>query len=195
MNKTEYLKELAQLLKKIPENERKDILYDYQEHFEVGTDEGKSEEDIIKDLGSPKVIARELLAHYHIEYARSNTSFTTVLRAIFATMAIGFFNLVFLLAPFLAIIGFMIALYITSIALIVSAVMILLADPLNSFLGAEYIHLGFEGAQKWSVKILGSVILSGLGVLLGIGTIYLSKGLYKITLKYLHFNLKMIKPS
>ncbi len=67
MNKEQFLRELSNQLRKLPEEERKDILFDYEEHFQFGIEEGKTELEIIKGLGSPKVIAKELLAMYRFD--------------------------------------------------------------------------------------------------------------------------------
>ncbi|AST01019.1 hypothetical protein BT10792_00025 [Bacillus thuringiensis] len=43
------------------------MLLDYEEHFQFGLEEGKTESEIIQGLGSPKVIAKELLAMYRFD--------------------------------------------------------------------------------------------------------------------------------
>ncbi|MBO8157332.1 MAG: DUF1700 domain-containing protein [Bacillaceae bacterium] len=194
-NKEEYLKELERLLYRLPKEERDDILYDYQEHFTIGLQQGLTEAEIIQKLGHPKAIARELLASYHIQKAKSDVSFDNVLRAVIATIGLGFFNLVFLLGPFLAITGIIIALYAVAFSLITAAIAVLLAEPLSGLFHFQFSAFGLEGISKWLVSLFSSMILGGLGVLIGIGTIYISKGFYSLTLKYLQSNLKMITKS
>lgn len=58
MNREEYLKQLKAALKPLPEDELQDILYDYEEHFDIGLSKGKSEEEISAELGDPKEIAK-----------------------------------------------------------------------------------------------------------------------------------------
>ena len=41
MSKEGFLKELSSYLRKLPEEERQDILLDYEEHFQFGLEEGK----------------------------------------------------------------------------------------------------------------------------------------------------------
>ncbi len=48
MSKEQFLKELSSHLRKLPDEERKDILFDYEEHFQFGIEEGKTESEIIK---------------------------------------------------------------------------------------------------------------------------------------------------
>lgn len=195
MTKREYLDELERLLSKVSEAERKDILYDYEEHFEVGAANGKSEEQIIQDLGKPKMIAKELQAHHLIEQAKTNTSYGTVFRAVLATIGLGFFNLIFLLGPFFVVTGFILTSYLTSFTLIIAALALFLAEPLSGVIGLPYAGLNVGGSSEWLVKLFGFMTLSGLGVLVGIGTVYLSKGFFHITLKYLQSNVKVIQSS
>jgi len=54
MNKDDYLKELTRLLWKLPKDERDDVVSDYHEHFIIGIEKGRSEEEIAKALGNPK---------------------------------------------------------------------------------------------------------------------------------------------
>lgn len=61
MNKEEFLREIEKALDKISEKERAEILYDYEEHFMIGKENGKSEEEICLELGSPKEIANNYL--------------------------------------------------------------------------------------------------------------------------------------
>lgn len=59
-----YLTELEKLLQAVPQEERKEILQDYQEHFRLAAAEGKSMDEIIRSLGGPEVLAEEILADY-----------------------------------------------------------------------------------------------------------------------------------
>lgn len=63
MKKEDFLEILKDYLKKgFSEDEIMDILRDYEEYFVDGIIEGKSEMEIIASLGSPKEIAKDLLA-------------------------------------------------------------------------------------------------------------------------------------
>ena len=62
MNKVEYLDLLKDyLLKAYSEEESLEILTDYEEYFLNGKLDGKTEQEIIIELGSPKKIVNELL--------------------------------------------------------------------------------------------------------------------------------------
>lgn len=61
MTKIEFLQQLYNLLGVLPADERDDIIADFEEHFSVGTSEGKSEEQICSELGDPKSCAAQYL--------------------------------------------------------------------------------------------------------------------------------------
>lgn len=64
MNKKDFLSILANGLKDFPEKELADILFDYQEHFTVGKSNGKTEEEIIDELGNPYEIVYQYRCAY-----------------------------------------------------------------------------------------------------------------------------------
>jgi len=181
MTKDQFLNELKRLLHGIPEQERTDILNDYKEHFQMGVENGKTEEEIAASLGAPKTLAKELAADFHISKAKENQSVSNILRATIATLSLGMFNLIFVLGPFLGLVGVMIGLYAVTLTLIVSPLFIFIEYnipfSLNSMVHELFLVMTF----------------GGLGVLMGIGMIYVTKGVYYILLKYLQFNLKIIR--
>ena len=62
MNKDEYLINLkSDLSAKLSKNEVLEILNDYEEYFETGLSEGKTEKELIDEFGSPGTILNELL--------------------------------------------------------------------------------------------------------------------------------------
>lgn len=60
MNKTEYLKELESELKKFGDELQQEILDDYVQHFAEGEAAGKSDEEIIEELGNIADMIQEL---------------------------------------------------------------------------------------------------------------------------------------
>ncbi|WP_194192379.1 DUF1700 domain-containing protein [Clostridium chrysemydis] len=64
MTKSEFLNILADGLKDFPQKELSDILFDYQEHFTNGFQNGKTEEEIIEELGSPYDIIHQYRSSY-----------------------------------------------------------------------------------------------------------------------------------
>ena len=61
MNKHDFMNQLYALLSPLNENERRDIMRDFEEHFAVGAEKGKSEEQICRELGTPRQCASQFL--------------------------------------------------------------------------------------------------------------------------------------
>jgi len=61
VKKNEYLDLLRYYLSNLPKNVVDDIINDYEEHFSIGLENNKTEEEISEELGSPKFIAEQFL--------------------------------------------------------------------------------------------------------------------------------------
>jgi len=183
MTKNEFLEILRTNLKGLPEDEIKDILYDYNEHFLIGISKGRTEEEIATSLGNPKQLAKEIKANYHITKVESGYSLRNLFQAVFASVGLGFFNLVYVVGPFLGIIGALIGLFVAGIVIIVSGGVFFFLTLTNSTLIA---------IPNITAGIFLSLALISFGILWTIGTIYLCKLFYQITIMYLRFNLNII---
>ncbi|MCT4619268.1 MAG: DUF1700 domain-containing protein [Marinisporobacter sp.] len=192
MNKSDYLKKLEELLKKLSKEEREEILMDYEEHFTFALEEGKTEDEIIKDLGNPNEIAKQYIASSVIHKATENPSFSNILKAVFTIVALGFFNIVFVLGPFLGVVGALMGLFGGAIGVFVGGSSLLVGIILKPLLGSLVSMPIVMTSNPVATSFLG-IGIAALGVLLIIGNCYLAKGLYKLTLKYLRMNLKIIK--
>lgn len=64
MNKVEYLDALKAALKDTDKDIMEEIISDYEEHFQVGTENGKTEEQICEDLGSIDDLVAEIKEVY-----------------------------------------------------------------------------------------------------------------------------------
>lgn len=64
MTENQFIIELENALKRLPADERNDILQDIREYFSDGREDGKAEEEIAASLGTPAKIAAELLEAY-----------------------------------------------------------------------------------------------------------------------------------
>lgn len=67
MNKNEYLSALKEALKDTDESILEEIVSDYEEHFQIGMEYGKSEEQICKELGSIEDLAQEIKEVYNTD--------------------------------------------------------------------------------------------------------------------------------
>ncbi len=62
MKKNDYLALLNSHLTGLPENEKIEIILDFEEHFSAGLAKGKTEEEICEDLGDPIKNAEQYVA-------------------------------------------------------------------------------------------------------------------------------------
>lgn len=187
MNKKEFLGRLSELIKDIPEEEKKDILFDYEEHFRIGLEKGRKEEEIAASLGDPKIIAKQSRASCILKEAEKTTSASNIMRAIFAAVGLGFFNLVIVLGPALGLIGILIALFAVAFAITISGVAVLFGTLVGPIFACS-IYIPFAAV----VSIPLGIGLTALGLLFVIGVFYLAKFFYKLSISYLKMNLQII---
>lgn len=182
MNRKEYLELLRISLQHLPLDELKDILSDYEEHFDIGVSKGKSEEEISGELGHPKEVASNYKTTYKPSFNDNNND--NNIRRLLIILLLGFFNLVVVLGPFMGLVGIFLGLYGTSIAFIVSGVALLFGSPFMFFTPIPAPHM--------LTSISFGIVLGGLGILGIILSIYLTKLFYGLLVKYIKWNLELI---
>ena len=70
-------------------------------------------------MGNPKNIAKSYRASIKITEAEKNPNATNLFKAILAAMALGFFNLVIVLGPFIVLVALLFSLYAISVGFII----------------------------------------------------------------------------
>ena len=180
MNKEQCLKILEEGLKKLPHEEREEILQDFQEHFAIGLEQGKTEEEIAASLGSPQQIAKEMVATSHIEHVSENRSIGNIIRATWAVIGLSFFNLVIVLGPFLALVGILLAGWLTGISFV--------ASPFIFLFNVLFFHGTFI-----TLEFFLSITLCGVGLLALIGMYYATVALSNLFVRYLKYNVNLVK--
>ncbi|AEP00309.1 DUF1700 domain-containing protein [Weizmannia coagulans] len=180
MNKKQFLSKLESSLKSLPANERQDILQDFEEHFTIGLQEGKTEEQISTSLGSPHQIAKDMVAAYHLERVETKATFGNILRAVWATIGLGFFNLAIVLGPFIALAGIIFSGWITGIVFLASPFLFLI----NILLYPETFTLFY---------LFVSIATCGIGFFVVIGMYFATRTLMQGFIRYLRWNVNLIK--
>ncbi|MBA2853964.1 putative membrane protein [Methanococcus maripaludis] len=193
MNKNEYLNALSNSLSGISESEKEEILYDYNEYFENGLLEGRTEEEISKSLGNPKDISKQ------IKFEKKSKN--TILRKIIASSALLMFNVMFVLGPILWVFMCLVIVFTGSIA-ITSAGVIMVLEPVFQLVIPHYFI--FEPFLKalipqFEVIPAAGLFYAGVGVLTAIIgvfamflTAYFTKLFHKGIVWYLRINLDII---
>lgn len=191
MNKIEFISKLDYLLKGISYEDKKEIIYDYEEHFAIGIEQGKMEEDIAKALGDPKMIATQFRNDYFIKKAEQNKSLGNLTSAVFASLGVGFLNL--FLIPFIIAAACIVFSLLLAAGSVIISIVAALGSVLVSFFAAatamtlsgiviflgEFVTPYFPEFISIDINIGSAVFLSigvfSLGILCFIGLIKLSK--------------------
>lgn len=189
MNKQQFLNELNQALAGLTPAERSDILRDIEEYFREGESRGRTEDDIIKQLGSPKKFAESIIAETKIKRIDQADNFflktSAVVGALFALALLAPINLIFILIPFLIMtfllgVGWSIALG------------ILIATPIMWIALLVSLFFGF-GWFLFFAFVFFVFSWSGLAFLPVIGIFYLTVLYFKGIAGWLRWNLQFIK--
>lgn len=199
MNKNEYLEKLDILLESLPYDERRDIMYDYEEHFKSGLSDGKTEEEISNELGDPETIAAGYIPNLHTREKKNystNTSSTTTYTRNGSQYSIGiligviFFNLI-MIGFFIALWAVLAAFFIVGIALVLSGVVILIVSVFKSPM--IYVSIPFDVITHPFLGFLFFIFIGSAGGLIIIGTIMLMKLYANFTTKYIEWNKRIVR--
>ncbi|GMQ59532.1 DUF1700 domain-containing protein [Vallitalea sediminicola] len=199
MNKNEYLEKLDILLESLPYDERRDIMYDYEEHFKSGLSDGKTEEEISNELGDPETIAAGYIPNLHTKEKNNystNTSSTTTYTSNGSQYSIGiligviFFNLI-MIGFFIALWAVLAAFFIVGIALVLSSVVILIVSVFKSPM--IYVSIPFDVIAHPFLGFLFFIFIGSAGGLIIIGTIMLIKLYANFTTKYIEWNKRIVR--
>ena len=180
MTKEQFLEELKRQLKKLPNQELEEVLRDYDEYFMIAQSEGKQDQEVIQSLGSPKQIAKELLATYYIEEMQKTASVQNISRAIWAGLGLGFLNLIFILGPFIGVVATVVSLWFSAIVFVLTPLLVLILVAINIQIFTWF-------------NLFASIALCGIGILLNIGLYYITALLKKWTIQYLKLNVSIVK--
>jgi uncharacterized membrane protein len=189
MNKEQFLIQLKRSLSGVPEEEKKEILYDYEEHFRSAMEEGKEEEQITRSLGNPRVLGKSYRIESLLDKDRGGNRTANVLRAVFASLSLGFLNVIITIPLFAGLLGGLAFLWSGAVSLAVSGVAVILAVILQPLLPA-FITLG---GLSIPFLIFAGIGISALGLLSVIGMWKLSQLFFRMIAGYVQFNVRIIK--
>jgi uncharacterized membrane protein len=190
MNREQFLSELRRALGRMPDGEKRDVLYDYEEHFRMGMSEGKTEEQIAQALGNPRVLGKSYAIDSLLEEPRSGegVSASSVFRAVLASISLTFFNIVVVLGPFLGLVGAMIGLWAAAASLPLAGLGVVLS-PIAAIMVPQYFSLGGTGAAFLFFAGLG---VTGIGLLAVLGMVKLTRLFVQVTASYVRFNARIV---
>lgn len=189
MNRDEYINKLRINLQGLPNSEIQDILSDYEEHFQIGISKGKSEEEISKELGDPKEVAKGYRAtNKTSERVNEGSNYTSntndsTRKFLISLLLIGV-NLIVLFGPVMAVFGIMMGIFGMGIGFTFGGIGLIFRLPFGFFITNAYPHI---------LTSLGMGIgLSSLGILTLILAVFLIKLLFKLASRYIKWNIELI---
>lgn len=140
----EYLNKLEKALRRLSEIDKQEILADYREHFEIGYEAGKTDEQIIESLGDPGELAKMYTALGATKKAHESKGFKDTLGMIGAIIRFKVGGGLVMAALYFAVVSVMIML----------------------FAGAVGIAIGGIGAVGYAVNmfVLGRIAYAFLGI-------------------------------
>ena len=190
MTREKFLSDLKGALGRMSEEERREVIYDYEEHFRMGAAEGKTEDQIAQSLGNPRVIGKSYAIDALLEEPKEGGELkaASILRAVFASISLTFFNVIFILGPFLGLVGVLIGLWATAAALGLSAVGVFLAPIAALVAPGSFTLAGYQAG----FLVFAGVGVAGLGVLACIGMWKLTRLFMTGTAAYLKFNARIV---
>jgi uncharacterized membrane protein len=191
MNKEQFLNQLRRSLAGVPEKEKKEILYDYEEHFRSASENGQEEEQTARSLGSPRVLGKSYRIESLLGDGREGHRAANVLRAVFASLSLGFFNVIITVPLFAALFAALAGLWAGAVSVAASGAAVILALIARPLLPA-YIDLG---GLSIPFLIFAGIGVGALGLLALIGMWRLSQLFFRMTARYVQFNLRIISSS
>jgi uncharacterized membrane protein len=188
-NEQEYIRLLRNRLEgTLPAVELDELLADYSEHFRMGKANGRSEEELWRSLGSPDDAAREIKAVHLVNKAENVRSCRNIFHAVIATLGLGLFNLVFVLAPFMLLLVMLFVVFIIGVLFAIIGPVVFIYSLLQI--------AGVAAFAIWLSPFAGvfiSIGITSLGLLLIIGDYYLDRFFYHTGIQYLKWNIGVIK--
>lgn len=190
MKRDEFINELKKELNGIAMSEVEDIIRDQEEFIREAVNAGRTEEAVIQSLGHPRDLAKSLRAEIKLDKVTSEKKLSKQVRGAFGAVAallvLAPFNLIFVLGPFLALVGVtlggwaaVLGLNVAALAAMAVFLFVLIFLPVGTF-----VHLATF------FTILGCI---GITILLCVAMYFITKAFVKLILSYLKWNLNFIK--
>lgn len=188
MTRNDFLSRLEAALQGLPEPEKGDILADYDEHFAEGAVEGRHEGDIAAALGDPRTIGKSYRIDYLLQ-TEEGRSPRGILSAVVLSISLGFFNLLFVLGPFLALFGVLLGLWGAAAGLLLGGA----GAALTSFIAPVLPGFVDAGGVNPLFLFFAGIAGAALGLLASVGMVKLSRIFFRTTARYLQFNVQCIR--
>lgn len=185
MNKNDFIVVLKEKLKFLPYGEVEKITDYYYEYISDASESGKSEEEIIAELGDIDVLIYKLKAEQSFEAVKNKPTLSNGAKALIATV-VGLFAVPIAFPVLISVFSVIVALFVTMVALGISLIAVLIACIVIVITLFVQSFALFPGNTGMTFLMLGgSLLASGTIWLLLLGFISLTRviviGLTKLT--------------
>ncbi|MEO2207690.1 DUF1700 domain-containing protein [Paenibacillus pabuli] len=192
MNRQQFMQAMEIHLRPMEPQERAELLADYDQHFELGLQEGRPEEEIARELGRPEEIAREALGdRYDVNMPGSDPFYAPTYgemrppknsnraaRNFFTATGLIFLNLI---------LGIPLGLTLWSVWLVIASLSLLVVAPVAA--AVDFLFLNhFDKAE-----LFVAIGAFGVGILFFIAAKRVFKAFKSVTLKYLNWNKRTMR--
>lgn len=191
MTREQFLSQLRLSLGNMPDADKQDIVYDYEEHFRIGMADGKSEEQIAESLGNPRVIGNSYRIDAMLTEPKEGggVNAASVLRAVFASISLTFFNVVFVIGPFCGLVGFLFGLWAFAVMIILNGLLVIV-----SLFGCTHVTQLIANPLLNDVFVLFSgIAMIAWGMLACIGLSAVTKWFFIRVAAYVRLNARIIR--
>jgi uncharacterized membrane protein len=185
MKKEKYLRVLETRLKPFSEAEKKEIVSEIAEHFDMGMADGKTEEEISLRLGEPAKLAKQYNTVCRIEKAEQSRKGRDIAAAVASSAGTGILSFFGVVLPSAVGYTLVILLLIVAVGVVAGGVAAMVA--LVTFMG--------QSAYAVALSVFITVAVSVLGLLLFVAGISLFKPLNRVILKALQSIKKIFDSS
>jgi uncharacterized membrane protein len=192
MNEKQYAAALKRGLRTVDPEDRKAVLEDYREHFRMGRELGKSDDEIAASLGSPQEAAAGAVAELAGDNTGTEKTAGKAVRITVAGVSLLFFNAVFVVGPYAGIVGGLVGLWAGAVSIMVSGIAMILAVPAEPIVRLFVETATMPGVAIRVATILGGVAATSLGALACLGMVYVSRWFAIGTVRYIEMNKRIL---
>lgn len=190
MQKDEFIRQLNAALSSLPGQDRDDILADYLEHFSIGGENGRTEEEIARALGDPVSLGREYTAISLIKKAEDSPSARGMGMAILSTLGLGVLSLVIVLLPSLLLLSFLVFILVMGLSLLFTGTL-LTGCGLLCLIGI----IPYQIPISAYAAVFFGIGTTCVGLLIILGDFWLGRLFYRLGIRYLKWNIAVIHGS
>ena len=169
----------------MPQDVADEIVADYEEHFDAGLAEGRSEEEVAAALGNPGRLARELRFEAGFNNWKSEGTPSSAWSAILAFMGLATIDILILLPIVLPIIGVMFGLFVATVAVFIAGGFVLIAGPFTAFPGGVLVAI-LGGLGLMSAAVAAGALLTLLSIWIINGLMWFGRLHYRVIEPAIH---------